>query len=72
MEIGLVQGIAPKPEILPLPDGWQFGMFVDYKEAEAFAMAHGWAAKPQKVQVRQVPQGYIVERYDDTGCGCGG
>lgn len=70
MEISLVQGQA-KTVYESLDPDWVESTFTNLKEAMDFAIARGWTAKPQVVQLRNVDGTFIVERYDSTGCGCG-
>lgn len=72
MDISLIQGQAKSPEYIPLEEDWTRSVFDNMVEARDFAMSHGWVAKPQIVQMRKTEEGYIVERFDPTGCGCGG
>lgn len=71
MEIGIVQGEAKPLAYEPLDPSWKESEFNTLTAATEFAMQHGWAAKPQVLQLRRVASdSFIVERYD--GCGCGG
>lgn len=72
MDLYLSRTQMQKKEYTPLNDGWQLSVFPTMDQAYEFAMERGWTAKPQRVQVRHTEEGFIVERYDPNGCGCGG
>lgn len=72
MDIGLVQGQA-KTEFELLDSDWIESTFANLNDATTFALAHGWTAKPQRLQLRKISDDqFIVERFDPNGCGCGG
>jgi hypothetical protein len=71
VDISVVTGEA-KQEFIELEEDWTSSEFNTLKEASDFALARGWTAKPQTVQVRNTNGKFIVERFDGTGCGCGG
>ena len=53
------------------PVKWELGDFESIDDARSFAIEHGWRATPQKVQIRGVIGGYLVEPYEEN-CGCPG
>jgi hypothetical protein len=51
---------------------WELGEFTSVDDARSFAIANGWRATPQKVQIRGISGGYYVVEPYEKDCGCPG